>query len=596
MSMSSEFPPIGLPAAPTHHAVIQDGPFRWLHYHDPIAVILATELDEVNRKLQEIDAAVNQDGLHAAGFIAYEAAPAFDPALKVNSPSPLPLLWFGIYPPPEVVSVPAGGDPHSFRLGEWRPSISEAGYHRNLARIKDYIAAGETYQVNYTLRLRAPFTGSAWDFFLQLAHAQQGLYAAYLDTGPFAICSASPELFFQLQHDELVSMPMKGTAPRGLTAREDQVQIHWLAGSEKNRAENLMIVDMIRNDMGRVAQIGSVQVPQLFAVERYPTLLQMTSTVRSCTLASLPEIFAALFPCASITGAPKVRTMQIIADLEQEPRGIYTGCIGYLAPGRQARFNVAIRTVAIDRQQGQAEYGVGGGIVWDSTPGDEYQECQIKARVLTQPQPEFDLLESLLWEPDSGYFLLEAHLQRLAESGEYFGFTLDLAEIRQALVARVQVLPPVPHKVRLLVTRGGVPHLEAAPLDPTPEPAEPASLRVSLACEPVLASDPFLYHKTTHRQVYERARPQATPCDEILLWNERGELTEARTANLVVDRRGTLLTPPVASGLLAGTFRDSLLAQGSLREVVLKVDQLESTDRLYLINSVRRWRPAELVH
>ena len=305
---------------------------------------------------------------------------------------------------------------------------------------------------------------------------------------------------------------MKGTASRGYSWATDEASVAWLRQSEKNQAENVMIVDMIRNDMGRVATVGSVSAPRLFDVERYPTVLQMTSTVQSETQASLVEIMQALFPCASITGAPKVRTMQIIADLETEPRGVYTGSIGFIAPDRRVQFNVAIRTVVVDKTSGWAEYGVGSGIVWDSDAEDEYRECRIKASVLTQPPPEFDLLESLLWDPTDGYFLLERHLQRLQQAARYFVISLDADSAVQALHDYAETLPAQPHKVRLLVSQQGDISVEAAPIDPD---ATKRPLRLGLATDPVQTANPFLFHKTTHRTVYDQALASRPDCDDV---------------------------------------------------------------------------------
>ena len=282
------------------------------------------------------------------------------------------------------------------------------------------------------MRLNSEFSGGEWDFFLNLAQTQNK-YAAYIDTGRYVICSASPELFFKLDGNKIYSHPMKGTAKRGRTTLEDKEQAEWLHNSLKNRAENVMIVDMIRNDLGRIAEIGSVQVPELFTIEKYPTLFQMTSTVQAKTNASLDEIFSALFPCASITGAPKVSTMNIIAELETTPRKIYTGSIGYISPNRKAQFNVAIRTALIDRENKTAEYGVGGGIVWDSTSADEYSEALLKARVLTERPRTFDLIETLLWTPEDGYFLREKHIARMQDSAEYFGFPFSREEFEHQL-------------------------------------------------------------------------------------------------------------------------------------------------------------------
>jgi len=565
---------------------------QWLRFDHPLEVLTASRHDEVMPLLARVENAVRQQGHYAAGFISYEAAPAFDPALRTHSPrAGLPLAWFALLAAPEVVSELPSLQPHAFQIGPWQPSESLARYTDNIARIKNYIAQGDTYQVNYTFRLRSPFKGDPWQFFLALEQAQPGGYTAYIDGGDFAICSASPELFFALNGHQLRSKPMKGTAKRGRSWQEDEEQREWLQNSEKNRAENVMIVDMVRNDMGRVAEIGSVQVPKLFEVERYPTLLQMTSTVVAQTRGSLPEIFAALFPCASITGAPKVRTMQLIAELEATPRGVYTGTIGFLAPQKEqgslrAQFNVAIRTVLVEKRQGWAEYGVGGGIVWDSQAAEEYEECRIKAQVLTRRNPTFSLLESLRWEPEQGFWLLERHLQRLQQSAAYFGIPLQLHEIRQHLAHFALTLPPQAHKVRLLVSAKGKPTLEAAPLS-----VMATNRRLGLARHPVDSSDPFLFHKTDRRAVYEKALKERPDCDDVLLYNERGEITESCIANVVVKFEGKWYTPALSSGLLPGTLRAELLARGLIIEKVIRIEDLARAQEIFLINSVRGWMP-----
>jgi para-aminobenzoate synthetase/4-amino-4-deoxychorismate lyase len=558
----------------------------WLCFRDPVEIVAADSLDAVLPQLRRVEQSVNERRLYAAGFVAYEAAPAFDPALTVRAPQPQPLAWFGLYERVERIHLPAPAEQPAHSLGDWSPSVEWDEYAPAIARIKDYIAAGRTYQVNYTYRLRTRFCGDAWDLFVRLAGAQQANYAAYVDTGPLVLCSASPELFFCLDGRTLVSKPMKGTAPRGRTLAEDRAQQEWLRRSEKNRAENVMIVDMIRNDMGRVADLGSVSVPHLFSIERYPTVLQMTSTVACQTDAPLSQIMTALFPCASITGAPKVRTMRIIAELETGPRGVYTGCIGYLAPGRAAQFNVAIRTVAIDRQAQTAEYGVGGGIVWDSDAADEYRECQIKSRVLRQARFDFDVFESLLWTPDSGYFLLDQHVRRLLDSTEYFNIPVDAQHVCDRLAALSATFDRCAHKVRLVVSRCGDVQTQATPLDRIPI-RQP--VRLALAAQPVDSNDPFLYHKTTHRQVYDAARAARPGGDDVLLWNERGEITESTVANVVVEMDGALVTPPVTCGLLPGTFRAWLLENEVIRERVIRVDEITDGQTIRLINSVRKW-------
>jgi len=577
----------------TNRVVLHDAALKqWLDLREPCEVIRADRLDEVIPRLRRIERMVRELGLYAAGFISYEAAPAFDAALHVHPSSSFPLFWFGLYSQPQVIQLSPPAPSPAYTLGDWSPSVSRQAYDGAIAGIKEYIARGETYQVNYSFRLRAPFSGDTWDFFLKLVQAQQADYSAYVDTGQFTVCSASPELFFRLEGSQFTGRPMKGTAPRGRTLAEDNAMARWLQHSEKNRAENVMIVDMIRNDMGRVAHVGSVRVPSLFDVERYPTLWQMTSTVTATTDASLCDIVAALFPCASITGAPKPRTMQIIRRLETTPRRIYTGCIGFMAPNRRAQFNVAIRTVLIDEQTGQAEYGVGGGIVWDSVTDDEYAECRVKAKVLTADRAEFSLLETMLWTPDDGYFLLPYHLRRLRDSAAYFGIPAEMDGIREELVALAASYPKEPHRVRLPVAQDGGISCQATPLSRT---TLPQPVRLRLAPAPVDSAHPLLYHKTTHRPMYDAARAACPDSDDVLLWNERGEITETCMANVVVQLDGQLLTPPVQCGLLPGTFRAYLLDQGKLREEVITIEALKRCTRIYVVNSVRKWCEALLV-
>jgi para-aminobenzoate synthetase/4-amino-4-deoxychorismate lyase len=550
-------------------------------------MLVAHTVDRVQPLLRMVEAAVAEEGLHAAGFLAYEAAPAFDPACTVHDPAGFPLLWFGLYREPEPLDLPAAADGGTTL--PWLPALTAGDFARAVAAIRAEITRGATYQVNFTFPLRAPFAGDPLPFFHRLVRGQGAGLAAYIDTGRFVICSASPELFFEQAGDVLTTRPMKGTAPRGLTAADDRRQGDMLRLSAKDRAENLMILDMVRNDLARLG--GPVTVPELFTVEKFPTVWQMTSVAATRTGASLTEIFAALFPCASITGAPKLQTMEIIAALENGPRRIYTGAIGHVAPGRRARFGVAIRTVLVDRTAGSAEYRVGAGITWDSDSAAEYQECLVKARILTRPLPAFDLLETLRWDPADGYALLAEHLERMAASADYFNYPWDRVQALARLAQAGVGLPSRPHRVRLLLAADGRFASAALPL----EPPKAGPLRLRLARQPVAPDDPFLYHKTTHRRIYEQARAEAADGDEVLLWNGRGEVTEALNANLVVELDGRKATPPVSSGLLPGTLRGRLLAAGELTERVIVREDLQRADGLWLINSVRGWRPAILL-
>lgn len=569
-------------------AIFRDGASgQWLAFTGPVEILSTSDRESVVPLLQRVEQLVEVRRLHAAGFVSYEAAPAFDPALVVHPPGEFPLLWFALYQGCTVVPPPSA-PPSGIAPLRWNPSVSEDDYRSAIRRIKEHIRDGDTYQVNFTFRLYTPFSGEATDLFAGMIHAQGDGYGAYVDTGRWAIASASPELFFRLEGGTLTSKPMKGTARRGRLRSDDLEESARLQSSPKNRAENIMIVDMVRNDLGRVAEPGSVEAKDLCAVEQYPTLWQMTSTVSCRTAGTLGDIFTALFPAASITGAPKIRTTAIIRDLESTPRRLYTGALGFLTPGRRAQFNVAIRTLLIDRVSRTAEYGTGSGVVWDSEERSEYQECLLKAEILFHRRPAFDLLETLRWTPGGEYLLLDRHLERLLASAAYFGRRCDRERILDLLRATARDLPRTPHRVRLVVPEEDEPSVEAVPLSGA------APRCIALAAEPVSRSELFLYHKTTYRTVYEAARAALPGFNDVLLWNEEGEITESCIANVVVEQHGRLLTPPLSCGLLPGVYRSHLLEQGVIREAVVRVEDLSRCSRIFLINAVREMWEVEL--
>ena len=561
---------------------------EWLSFRRPAATLVGTEVSEVLPILREIESATER-GLFAAGFLSYESAPAFDPVMRVKAASDLPLVWFGLFDQPEVVAPPAFEPGKDAAALTWRSSQTRQSYQEAIEAIHRAISRGDTYQINYTHRLQSSFEGDAWSLFVSLVHGQRSRCCAFVDIGRWALCSASPELFFRLQADSIVSRPMKGTSPRGRTAEEDEQSAAWLRASPKNRAENVMIVDMVRHDLGRIATPGSVRVAQLWHLEKYPSLFQLTSTVEAQTRAGLSEILTALFPCASITGAPKIRAMDLIADLETLPRGVYTGAIGYVAPGRRARFNVAIRTVQIDRESGLAEFGTGGGIVAESDAEEEWKEALTKSLVLSSPAPAFRLLETLRWDPAEGYYLLDRHLQRLSRSAAYFDFMIDPDHLADSLQKAVEGVPAETRRVRLLVDSDGKVEIEAQPLV-----IDDRIWTVALAKRPVDRQDRFLFHKTTHRNVYDSNKQAFPDHDDVLLWNEAGEVTESTLANLVLRLDGEMVTPPLDSGLLPGTLREKLLAEGTIREAIIELKDLVRAEEIFLINSVRGWIPATL--
>ena len=564
--------------------------------------------------LQALDEAAAA-GLYAAGFFSYECGFLLEPkAGKIESEEPL--AWFGLYDRCHRFDPARGGfvDGEPTQLAALRESPLPLGeevcaefaqtwqqYQPKIEAIHEWIRSGDVYQLNFTAPFRVEAPGSLAGLYRELRRRQPAEYSAFVHWRPGRqILSLSPELFFRLEEcggkRRIVTKPMKGTVARGRTTAEDRAQAAWLKADEKNRAENLMIVDLLRNDLGRLARFGSVRVEELFAVERHPTLWQMTSTVAAEVQpqTSLNDVFQALFPSGSITGAPKLRAMQLLRTLEDGPRGVYTGSIGYIAPGSlgaQAVFNVAIRTLQMEGAQGRM--GVGGGIVIDSNPVGEYAECLLKAKFLTQQPPEFELLESLLWQPTSdqpekNYPRLALHMERLADSADYFSFFLDQAEIKAALLSHAQDFrDDAARKVRLTLSRTGTFAISSAPIAPSERNT------VCLARERTDSADVFLFHKTTHRPLYNRTFAEAAQQGfaDVLFLNERGELTEGAISNVFLVLDGQWVTPPTACGLLNGVERRAqLAARPEVEERVLTADDLCRAQAIYLTNAVRGLR------
>ena len=559
-----------------------------------VEVITAHSLEEVLPALRRVEEAVIS-GCHAVGFITYEAAPGLNPDLAAFPPGELPLLWFGVFterlaapPPPADMFSPA-----AYQTSNWRTSVSPMKYASAVARVKEYITAGDTYQVNLTIRRTFSFAGDPFAFYRDLCRSQRAPFCAYLDMGRFKLLSASPELFFRLTGGTLITRPMKGTANRGRWYADDEEAKRKLRESPKERAENLMIVDLLRNDVGMVSQTGSVAVRSLFDIETLETVHQMTSTITSRLKqgVSVVELLQALFPCGSVTGAPKKRTMEIIVELENSPRGIYTGCIGFISPGPEAVFSVAIRTIVIDTKTGAAEMGVGSGVTIDSRPADEYSECLAKGRFARERRPDFQLIETILFEEGAGYFLLERHLERLRCSAAYFRFCLHSDIVQKALAERSAPLSGT-HKVRLLLSRKGTFTIQAEPVV-VDQPDAP--LLIAMAGKRVDSSDPFLFHKTSHRPRYTAEPAKRPECTDLIFRNERDEITEGANHNIVARIDGELVTPPLECGLLPGVFREELLERGEIRERVITADQLKMAEEIYLINSVRGWRRVKLI-
>jgi len=563
----------------------------WVRWVDPIHVYSTQELSRVSEMLDLVEHQTEL-GHYAIGFVSYEAGAAFDDHFIVhNTPARTPLVWFAICDKFE---------PHEFTIDslpefKWTPHLNERAYADAIRRIKEHISRGETYQVNFTFPLISHQPLDIRNLFLKLSQSQTTPYSMLIDTPDFAVASASPELFFRLNQDHIECRPMKGTCPRAPHPSMDQSRGSELQHSIKNRAENLMIVDMVRNDLGRIAEPGTIAVDQLFEVSPWPTLWQMTSTISARTRCSLREVFSGLFPSASITGAPKLQTSAIIAGLEKQPRGLYTGAIGIIGPGRNATFSVAIRTAIQNKTDGTTRYGIGSGIVWDSEASSEYAECLLKAKVITaETSDTYELLETMRWHPVDGFTLAELHLHRMKQSADYLGYPWPESAIREAME---NITAPVGSEnafmVRLLLDKKGRVRTELKPLlQPAfhdhPERAPVVKARIDSIR--LTVDSLYLYHKTTNRQVYEEAKHRFPDVDEVLLVNNRDELMEFTNGNVAVFRNGNFITPPIESGLLPGTFRKHLIDTGLLHESVIPLSSIHPRDEIYFINSVRGWR------
>ncbi len=575
----------------------------WVEYADPVGYAKAMTTGEVLETFEGVARKCSDDGLHAVGWLSYGASPGFDPKLSVRETpnSSFPLSYFAFFARLKeyrsLTDVPGFGEwsGGGYSISAFNPEISRERYLSGVDSIREYLARGDSYQVNYTFMLSARFSGCPREWFRTVAERKPGAYLAYIETDEYSICSFSPELFFGKRNDAYKFKPMKGTAsipPEGLGTDALEAARTALARSEKNRAENLMIVDMIRNDAGRLAAPGSVCVPRLFETEAFPTVIQMTSTVTARIPSEVPAAMTALFPCASITGAPKIRSMEIIRELETCDRGLYTGAIGRLYPGGDCDFSVAIRTAVIDNLERTVTYGCGSGIVWESSPEDEWDECLAKTAILRGEDP-FVVFESFLIE-DGVAFLPDRHLSRLLNSCRFFGFDA----IPEALCARWTALlselrrdrPNGSHKAKVTFDGNDMKLADVSPAGTLPLP-----YTVRVAESRVDPADPFVGHKTNRRRHIERALESARGACDVLLVNSRGELTETSRGNLLVGFEGRLYTPPVGSGILPGVYREELIERGLIEERVLYPEELARAEGIYMINSVRRRVPCLMI-
>ena len=576
-------------AARPGFGIFRDGS-AWRLYKDPIELLMANDSDSLQESISRIEQHVKQGG-EAAGFLGYEAGYAFEPRLHpLLERARGPLSYFGLYANCSVLPKnPFLEDRRTGLVQDPKLLIGYDKYSERLATIRRLIQDGEVYQINFTTGVCFQTTQSAWKLFGNLFSRHPVPYAAFLNTGVEQIVSLSPELFFQIERGRITVKPMKGTAARGLTFQDDVAGAAALRASEKNRAENAMIVDLMRNDLGRICRTGSVKTPKLFEVERYPSLWQMTSDIEGELVEgwTIQSVIHALFPSGSVTGAPKIRAMEHIARLEDSPRGVYTGAIGFFAP-RRARFSVGIRTAVLRRRNGIM--GVGSGVTYDSSAQLEWEECGWKAAFLTQRQPKFEILETLLW--NSRFRFLRAHMTRMRNSAEYFGFHFPGNRIRRAFRELAQKWKDTAKRVRIILASDGRFEISHSDLGAR------RFGRVRISGRSVSTQDRFLYHKTTNRAAYDQelAAARKANCDDALFFNEKGELTEGTIHTVWLVKKGVWRTPAVTCGLLPGTYRERMLrTRSNACEAILTRNDLIHADQIFLCNSVRGIFPVDLV-
>jgi para-aminobenzoate synthetase/4-amino-4-deoxychorismate lyase len=582
---------------------LSPGGNAWL-FEDPVEIVACDDPAGAGPALDRI-AEAGPQGLYAAGFMSYELGYLLEPRLAPLLPAGRrqPLIWMGLFGKPRRLDragmaqfLDARTDNAGHAVEGRGQTVDREQYLAAIGRVLNYIAAGDVYQINFTFHHRLRLTGDPVSLYRDLRRRQPVAHGALLRGPDWHMLSLSPELFVETIDGRATARPMKGTAQRGATPAGDAEIAAWLRTDEKSRAENLMITDLLRNDLSRIALIGSVRVPELFTVETYPTVHQMTSTVEARLRpgTGFREIVGGLFPCGSVTGAPKIRAMEIIRELETGPRGAYTGSVGMVAPNGDLRFNVAIRTLFVGAD-GEGEMGIGSGIVYDSDPAAEYDECLLKARFLTAPHEDFQLIETMRWSRSDGFYLLERHLERLANSARFFGIPCDTGAVRALLADCARDLTGK-QRIRLLLDQGGGAGATATAIT-LPDP--PPAVRYAVAAQPVDSRDRHRHHKTTRREILDGERDRLaaeTGCDEVLFVNERGELTEGSYCNIFVEKGGWLLTPPLSSGLLDGTLRRELLETGGqMEERVLYPRDLDEADAVWLGNSVRGLQPAHPV-
>ncbi|WP_414639492.1 aminodeoxychorismate synthase component I [Allosphingosinicella sp.] len=569
-----------------------EGAGRARLYQRPIDIIETRDPEKVRAMLAGVKEA-QRLGLHAAGFLSYEAGYSLEERLRPLRSAPpedgLPLIWFGLFHSFEEV-VPSEVErllpqPQGALSSPAAPLIERAAYEEGLARVKAHIEAGDIYQANLSFQAEVKALGHPLVLYAKLRPRSEAGHGGIVFTGSHWLLSFSPELFFTIEDGRVIARPMKGTAKRQADSAADAAAASELLQDPKQRAENLMIVDLLRNDLSRVSKPGTVKVPRLFEVESYPTVHQMTSTVVSELEEGLGavDLIAATFPCGSITGAPKIRAMEIIAGIEEGPRGVYTGSIGWIEPGGDASFNVAIRTLTLTPGEHRAALGLGSGIVADSESGAEWRECLAKG-AFVEGGRRFYLIETMRFDPHDGIAELERHLARMKASAAQLDFSFDRHAARNDLQAATFRLRE-PRRLRLVLSSNGSVVIEGRPL-----PEQPGGpVEIAVRPLPVSSEDFRLRHKTSDRTFYDEARNGQF---EVLFEDDEGFLTEGSFTSLFVEREGKLLTPPLTRGLLPGILREKLIEEGDAEEAELTVTDL--ADGFYIGNIVRGLIPAKL--
>lgn len=560
------------------------------YYTDPVDILIADDpgdIDDIFAKLTQY----HQEGYFIAGYLSYDLGYVFEDALshRLAPKRPTPLLNFGIFKTFERQA------PTQLLYSSQAPDLtltplwSEAEYSKRFSQVMDYIRAGDVYQINLTFPMTGPYDGPAHTLYAAFRHRQKGRYGGVVHLGNAPdIISLSPELFFRKEGRDMSMRPMKGTRPRSANSQIDEELRLNMRNDVKSQAENLMIVDLLRNDLSRISEPGSVKVPELFALETYQTLHQMTSRVASKLTPDIDmkSIFQNLFPCGSVTGAPKIRAMEIIDDLETTPRGAYCGALGYIDPNGDACFNVGIRTLTLSGKR--LTYNVGSGLVYDSQAQDEYHECLLKADVLSQPPA--GIIETCLWTPKDGIVRGKAHKARMMKSAKALGYPFSPAQY-DALIDGIKAKETSQH-IRITLSAEGDLNLNQKYFVSLDRP------KIMVSPHKLSKQVQYSKHKISRRNFYdeERERLKAlTGIDEVIFLNESGKLCEGSFTSIFIEKDGKLLTPALKTGILPGVLRAELLRSKKARTADLTEDDLLGAKNIYIGNSMRGLMPAALI-